>query len=74
MAAITDAELAALPPQRPMALSMFRDRHRPSTSMGDPLSKMNDELMRRVLPRTWFALARRQERLLHDTPTNSQRD
>ncbi len=63
MAAITDAELITLPAQRPMALSMFRDRHRPSTSMGDPLSKMGDETMRRVLPRVWIALARRQEKL-----------
>lgn len=69
MAKITDAELAALPPQRPMALVMFKDRHRPSTSMGDPLSKMSDELMRRVLPRTWFALTRRQEKLLQGTTT-----
>ncbi len=62
MATITDAELAALPPQRPQAIIMFKDRHNNHTACC-PASAIGDLITKRWMARTWIAMARRQERL-----------
>lgn len=67
MATITDAELASLPPQRPQAVVMFRDRHRDYGTATTLAEKIGDDISRRWMARTWVCLARRQETLIGAT-------
>lgn len=62
MSTIADADLVALPPQRPQALVLFKDRHDNSTACC-PASAIGDLITRRWLARAFIARARRQEQL-----------